>query len=130
MVTNSSGDTLSSVLDVGVPCIMSLCITSKRMSPGYLSDSRVSLQDTAEKTIVESLGEQAKSIVSRFCCGGTLNFVEEVKLLFEKKSDGAGDGWSCVTFPVSEQTSLKQQLPMQLMEMKQFVELSTRLHAS
>ena len=79
------------------PCIISLCITSKRAS----------LLDMAEKTIVESLGEQAKSIVSRFCCGGTLNFVEEVKLLFEKKSDGAGDGWSCVTFPVSEQTSLK-----------------------
>ena len=67
----------------------------------------ISLQDISETMIVKNLGERAKSIVSRFCCGGKLSSVEEVKLLFEKKS---GNDWSCVTFPVSDQKYFQELL--------------------
>ena len=63
-----------------------------------------SLQERAAHTIVESLGETA-SIVSRFCCGGTLNSPEQLKLVYEN-DDG---NWCSVTFP-GVQPALLQQL--------------------
>ena len=64
---------------------------------------RTSLQDLSVSTIVMSLGQQAKSIASRFCCGGTLSLEDDVKLTFEK----SGNNWSCIIFPVSDQKYLQ-----------------------
>ena len=66
-----------------------------------------SLQERAARTIVESLGETAKSIVSRFCCGGTLNSPEQVKLGYEN-DDGSWGG--SVTFPGVQPAHLQQLL--------------------
>ena len=67
---------------------------------------RKSLQDMSETTIVMSLGQQARSIASRFCCGGMLSLEDDVKLAFEK----SGDERSCVTFPVSDHKYLQELL--------------------
>ena len=67
---------------------------------------RKSLQDMSEMKIRLSLGQQAQSIASRFCCGGTLSLEDNVKLAFEK----SGDDWSCVTFPISDQKYLRELL--------------------
>ena len=71
----------------------------------YGLQSPKSLQAIALARVVKSLGTQAKSIVSRFCCGGTLDSVDEVKLAYEKSGD-----WSCVIFPGAENTSLQELL--------------------
>ena len=69
-----------------------------------------SLQERAAHTIVKSLGETANSIVSRFCCGGTLNSPEQIKLVYENDCENDDGNWCSVTFPGVQPARLQQLL--------------------
>ena len=58
--------------------------------------------------IVTSLGELARSIACRFCCGNTLTLSspEHVNIVYEK----SGRNWSSITFPGAEQADVQQLL--------------------
>ena len=62
------------------------------------------LQKAALGKIVTSLGELARSIACRFCCGNTLSSPEHVNIVYEKSEKN----WSSITFPGAEQADVQQ----------------------
>lgn len=71
-----------------------------------LDTNVTTLQTAALDKIVKNLGELAKSIASRFCCGGTLTSPDQVKLVYEN----GGIGWSSATFPGAEEMAVQRLL--------------------
>ena len=64
------------------------------------------LQKASFGKIVTSLGELARSIACRFCCGNTLTLSSpgHVNIVYEK----SGRNWSSITFPGAEQADVQQ----------------------
>ncbi len=56
------------------------------MAESLSTEKVLSLEDTAEKLLVEGLGKMAKDTHGTFSCGGELTSLEQVQLVFENKT--------------------------------------------